>query len=267
MTSIDPGRLHGDLADRLLVVELDRIGEDDRKADQRVSDQWQRAHPAVLGGLLDLTAEVLAVLPAVRTGNLPRMADFARILLAVDKVLGTSGYDRYAEQASQIAEQVADADSVALAIRGRVTAAWAGTASDLLTKLAPVQQPPKDWPSTPQGMGGRLARAAPALRALGWIVEPPDRTRNPRYRQWTLTPPGEQEQERETMEQTERQSADLEQLDSMVPHVPSAGPSVPSVPSVQAPVNNEVAVCIACDRPARRGCRTCWDHASQEDSR
>jgi len=105
MTSIDPGRLHGDLADRLLVVELDRITEDERAADQKITAEWRRIHPAVLGGLLDLTAAVLGVLPGIRTARLPRMADFAQILLAVDKVLGTSGYAHYAEQAAQIAEQ------------------------------------------------------------------------------------------------------------------------------------------------------------------
>jgi hypothetical protein len=89
MTSIDPGRLHGDLAGRLLVIELDRISEDDRAADQAITAAWRAAHPVVLAGLLDLAVEVQRVLPTVRSGRLPRMADFAQILLAVDQVLGT----------------------------------------------------------------------------------------------------------------------------------------------------------------------------------
>jgi hypothetical protein len=192
MTSIDPGRLHGDLADRLLVVELARIAEADRAADQSVTAAWRAAHPAVLAGLLDLTTEVLAVLPSVRGRQLPRMADFARVLLAVDKLLGTTGYARYAEQAGQVAEQVVEADSVALAVRARITVSWQGTAGDLLDKLS-AERPPKDWPSTPQGMGGRLARAAPALRSLGWVIEAPDRRR--RIRVWTITPPNDRLEE------------------------------------------------------------------------
>ncbi len=173
LTSIDPGRLQGDLADRLLAIELARIDEDSRAADQSIADAWRGRHAGVLAGLLDFAAQVLAVLPAIRTtGSLPRMADYARILLAVDQILGTDGYRRYADQAGQIAEQVADADSVALAIRKRVTARWEGTASELLVKLA-TDHPPKDWPATPQGMGGRLSRAAPALRApAGWSSRP-----------------------------------------------------------------------------------------------
>jgi hypothetical protein len=64
---------------------------------------------------------VLGVLPAVPRTGLPRMADFARVLLAVDKVLGTSAYKSYGEQAERVAEQVADADLVALAIREHIT--------------------------------------------------------------------------------------------------------------------------------------------------
>ena len=118
LTSIDPGRLQGDLADRLLAIELARIDEDSRAADQSIADAWRGRQAGVLAGLLDLAVDVLAVLPAIRTsGKLPRMADYARILLAVDQILGTDGYQRYTDQAGQIAEQVADADSVALAIR------------------------------------------------------------------------------------------------------------------------------------------------------
>ena len=199
MTSIDPGRLQGDLADRLLAIELARIDEDSRAADQSIADAWRGRHAGVLAGLLDFAADVLAVLPAIRTsGKLPRMADYGRILLAVDQILGTDGYQRYADQAGQIAEQVADADSVALAIRERVTVRWEGTASELLVKLA-ADHLPKDWPATPQGMGGRLSRAAPALRALRWVVEPPDRARA-----WTLQPPGGQENQPADMERTEQ---------------------------------------------------------------
>ena len=104
------------------------------------------------------------------------MADFARVLLAVDEVLGTDGYTTYAEQASRTAETVAEGDSVAVAIRETITEPWEGTASELL-KLLTAEKPPKDWPTTPQGMGGRLARAAPSLRSLGWTVEQEPRTK------------------------------------------------------------------------------------------
>jgi hypothetical protein len=156
-------------------------------AEEDLAAAWRSAHPAALGALLDTASQVLRLLPSIRRNGLPRMADFARVVLAVDKVLGTDGYGRYTRQAARTSENVADSDSVCIAIRRRITAPWDGSAADLLDELT-GDKPPKDWPSTPQGMGGRLSRAAPVLRSLGWEVE---YDRDARKRTWTLVPPCE----------------------------------------------------------------------------
>jgi hypothetical protein len=192
VTSIDPGRLNGDLADRLLALELERIPDARRASDEDLFASWRAAQPVALGGLLDVAVKVLAVLPGVRRSQLPRMADFARVLLAVDEVLDSKGYASYAEEAGRTAEQVADADSVTVAIREHVTRPWSGTASDLLKQLA-TEHPPKDWPTTPQGMGARLTRAAPTLRRLGWTVEKLARSDRQGSRRWSIIPPAEEE--------------------------------------------------------------------------
>ena len=185
LTSIDPGPLHGDLADRLLAVELDGIPEDRRRPEQAVMAQWRAMQPAVLGALLDLAADVLRVLPKVRAARLPRMADFARIVLAVDEVTGSDGYARYRDQAARTAEAVAESDSVVIVVRDRVKTPWSGTATGLLQLLTPPA-PAADWPDTPRALAGRLSRAAPVLRQLGWKVE---RDRAAAQRTWRLTPP------------------------------------------------------------------------------
>jgi hypothetical protein len=189
LTSVDPGKLNGDLADRLLTVELERIPERARASEETLTEKWAVIHAGVLGGLLNTAVEVQRAMGMIRSTGLPRMADFARVLLAVDQVLGTDGYATYAEQAGSTAEQVADGDSVTVAIREAVVRPWEGTASELLSLLT-GEKPPKDWPTTPQGMGGRLVRAAPTLRALGWTVEQASRTR--RARGWEITPPAEE---------------------------------------------------------------------------
>jgi len=192
LTSVDPGRLNGDLADRLLSVELERIADTSRTSEEDLDAAWAKIHPEALGGLLHLVAQVLAVLPTVRRSRLPRMADYARVVLAVDVVLGTAAYDAYTDMAGKTAETVAEGDSVAIAIRQHITSLWTGTVSELL-ELLTTERPPKDWPATPQGMGGRLLRAAPSLRSLGWTVE-----RKPRQgssRPWEIAPPARQEEE------------------------------------------------------------------------
>lgn len=190
LTSVDPGALNGDLADRLLTVELDRISESSRASEEDLTARWDKVHPRALGGLLHVTVNVLRTLPTVRRSGLPRMADFGRVVLAVDEVLGTTGYATYAEQASRTAEIVAESDAVTIAITTTITNAWVGTASELL-KLLTDDKPPKEWPATPQGMGGRLTRAAPTLRTLGWSVEKLPRIDKKGTRRWSLAPPEE----------------------------------------------------------------------------
>ena len=86
LTTIDAGRLAGDLAERLLAVELARIPTDRRRPDAEINTAYGAARPRILGALLDLTVEALAALPVVQLDELPRMADFARILAALDRV-------------------------------------------------------------------------------------------------------------------------------------------------------------------------------------
>jgi hypothetical protein len=190
LTSIDPGAINGDLADRLLSIDLERIPASRRSTEEDLTRQWTKIHAKVLGGLLRVVVDVLRALPTVRHTDLPRMADFARVLLAVDHVLHTSGLSTYREQAAQTAEHVAESDSVATAIRERITQPWQGTADELLTTLT-RSKPAKDWPSTPRGMSGRLTRIAPTLRTLGWTIEQKPRTSA--ARPWAITPPPLQE--------------------------------------------------------------------------
>lgn len=187
VTSVDPGTLNGDLADRVLTVELDRISESSRASEEDLTARWDKVHPHALGGLLDVVVCVLRALPTVRRQDLPRMADFARVLLAVDEVTGAQGYATYTEQAARNAEAVAEGDAVSVAIIETITTPWEGTASDLLQLLTPVK-PPKNWPTTPQGMGGRLVRAAPTLRRLGWTVEKLSRADRKGSRGWVVAP-------------------------------------------------------------------------------
>jgi hypothetical protein len=88
--AIDVGALAPDLADRTVAITLDLIPDEDRADEETFWSRWQDAHPRLLGAVLTLAARVIARLPDVRLPRKPRMADFARILAAVDAELGTS---------------------------------------------------------------------------------------------------------------------------------------------------------------------------------
>jgi hypothetical protein len=80
LTSIDAGALRGDLGERLVPVELERIRTEQRRTDADLAADFANLHPQVLGALFTLTAQVLAALDHVHVADLPRMADFGRIL-------------------------------------------------------------------------------------------------------------------------------------------------------------------------------------------
>ena len=173
LTSIDAGALRGDLGDRLLLVDLDRIDDADRRAERELDQQYIELRPAILGGLLDMLAGVLARLPGVDI-TMPRMADFARVLAALDGPDGSDGraLPIYLGQGGRIAQEVVESDIVGQAVEKFMDKKnnWDGTASELLAAITP-EKPPKDWPTTGRGMAGSIKRLTPALRAIGFDVD------------------------------------------------------------------------------------------------
>lgn len=172
MTSIDAGALRGDLAERLLPVELERIDPSRRRTEAEITAAFRPNHGAILGALLDLVVKVLDELPRIELDELPRLADFARVLGALDRVNGWDSLDRFLGIGADLAEDVIEADPVAQAIvkllddRGE----YHGTAQGLLKEITP-EQLPKGWPTTAHHLSGAIKRAAPALRAVGIVVE------------------------------------------------------------------------------------------------
>jgi hypothetical protein len=188
MTSIDAGAMRGDLAERLLPVELERIDTERRRTEGDIDALFEANHARIVGGLYGITAQVLNVLPSIRLDSMPRLADFARVLAALDEVTGWSTLESFEGVGDQLADDVIEADPVATEIVALADAkgSWTGTAGELLKLLTTdTLSKSKDWPGSPQAMAGALKRAATALRAVGVNVEHGD-TRSTR-RTWYIT--------------------------------------------------------------------------------
>ena len=189
LTSIDPGALKGDLADRLLIIELDPISPAQRRTEEEMRRVHSAMHPRILGGLLDLVVKVFGVLPSIRLDDKPRMADFAHVLAALDHVQGTQALGTYLGQGGTIAHEVVEGDSVAVALTEfaqSLRTEWSGTAGELLKKIT-TDKPPRDWPRNPKALGSRIRRVIPALGSTGIVVIPP---RGGRDRTWRIPPTG-----------------------------------------------------------------------------
>lgn len=180
LTSIDAGALRGDLSDRLLVIDLEPIPDVQRRSETELRAIMDVARPRLFGAMLDLLAEVRQRLPDVKLQTMPRMADFARVLAAIDDALGTRAFDTYISQRGRIADDVIESDPVGVEIRSLAEQGpWSGTAGELLARIKPEKLGP-DWPKNPRAMAGRVKRLIPALGTVGVQVIPPhksDKTR------------------------------------------------------------------------------------------
>lgn len=76
-----------DLAERSLAVTLERITEEDRRMEQTLWEEFAAYAPIIQGALLSALAYGLHNLRSVQATRLPRMADFARLILACEPVL------------------------------------------------------------------------------------------------------------------------------------------------------------------------------------
>ncbi|MFH9121123.1 ATP-binding protein [Streptomyces globisporus] len=188
MTTIDAGALAGDLAERLLTIELHLIPDHKRREEAEMDAAYAEAHPSILASLFDLLAQVLKVLPDVALTERPRMADFARVLAAVDQVQGWATLDSYKASARDAVADVLDGEPFAQAVCALVDRAGADgvilTASELLERVPTPDKLPKKWPKDPTRAGGQLKRLAPALRTIG--VEVDDSKRGPKPKRQKL---------------------------------------------------------------------------------
>lgn len=197
LTSIDTGALRGDLADRLVSVMLERIDDARRLTEAKLKPRYREKLPRMMGGLFDLACRVLKQLGTLEETPLPRMADFGRVLLAMDRELGTDSMAKFLAQRDLIASDVVDDDPVGPLLIALLEQQpeFVGNMKELDARLRQQGEPGPGWPKTARGLSGAIRRLAPALSRRGIEVTPPamnDRTRRFTLRSTARTarPPG-----------------------------------------------------------------------------
>jgi hypothetical protein len=198
--AIDVGAIAPDLAERALVVTLSRIADKNRKTEKVFWAEWEKAHPKLLGAILDLAGAVLKRLPAIDLPEKPRMADFAEILAAVDAELGTQGLRRYRLQSAALAADGLSGDSLAVRMQEAVTEPFEGSSAALLKLVTPGDDDwhaPKDWPKDARDVTGRMSRLAPAFRKVGWTVANLGSDNHDNVVHWAVSPPSADERPRD----------------------------------------------------------------------
>jgi hypothetical protein len=197
VNGIDLNIEQGDLAERVASVDLKRVLPSQRRTETDLAEAWGKARPVVFSGLLDLAAAVHHRLEVVEVNELPRMADFAKCLAAVDEVLETQGLQRYRERMKRAASDTLNDPLIAELAERRPTVTDVSSA-DLLKELTPNRpdwKQPKEWPKNARAATGVLTRNAPALRSEGWQIDNDGGQNKRNTILWSIAPPEKEPEE------------------------------------------------------------------------
>jgi hypothetical protein len=180
LTSVAEVVAASDLLSRAILVQLEEILEEDREEEAKLDAAFARDRPYILNAFLDVLASALDRLPRIRPKRLPRLADFARLMIAAEKKLGwkrgTFLDDYHWNECAGDLEALAAAPVSAAVFRlSEEQPQWEGTFEELLVKLDATARPQdrdlKSWPKTGRGLSAVLHRVAPNLRRGGVTVK------------------------------------------------------------------------------------------------
>jgi hypothetical protein len=168
-----------DLLDRSLFMTLPAIDDGTRRSEAELAASFEEARGRILGALLTALSKAMRELPTVKLDRMPRMADFARLGVAVERALGwpsesfLTAYETNRNEAHTIALEAALIGAPLEELMSN-RHEWSGTATDLLRALC--SQVPSDithsrgWPTSPRHLSNQLSRLTPNLRKIGITI-------------------------------------------------------------------------------------------------
>jgi hypothetical protein len=180
LNGIDDIATNPDLADRALIITLPTIPESGRRPEAEFWAKFEEVRPRIIGTLLDAVSAGLRNLDQVQLNRYPRMADFAKWVVACTQALpfsGTQFLDAYFDNRRQAVAFSIEGSQVATAVtrllKGKTD--WKGSATELLDQLN--ANTPEDlrrssgWPRDSRAMSNQLRRVSPLLREIGFRVD------------------------------------------------------------------------------------------------
>ena len=173
-----------DLADRLMLLELDRVAE--RRTERQVEVRFRQHQAKALGALLKGVKAALGTWHNISLPSLPRMADACAWAEAGMQGIGAEPlafYHAFTQAAQDASARIVEGDLVANLVHTLASqrAGFTGTASKLLERMRTMASEQKrSLPTDATQLSIHLKRIAPALqRAYDYTIEY-ERTREQR---------------------------------------------------------------------------------------
>jgi len=171
-----------DLLDRSIILSLEAVAPDERRKESDFWTEFERARPAILGGMLDALSAAMKIRPGLSLPVLPRMADFAEWGAAAAVALGRTAdefitaYHRNVGRQNEAAIEASPVAQAVLVFMENKTY-WSGTSSELLDELTRIAERnrldtrSRQWAQIPAWLTRRLKEVRPNLLAMGIAVE------------------------------------------------------------------------------------------------
>jgi hypothetical protein len=169
----------GDVLDRSLVVELERIPDAERKTEEDLWERFEEEHSKLLGVLFDILSKAIALKPSIKLSRRPRLADWVEYAATVYEVLGWGAETFLMDWDDVVRTQnqaTLDGSPVAQAIIKFMEdkEEYNATSSEMHSKLKVVAaqlgvdvERDKAWPKSARWLWRRIKEMLPLLVAAG----------------------------------------------------------------------------------------------------
>jgi hypothetical protein len=169
----------GDVLDRSLVVELERIPDAKRMTEEELWERFEAERAELLGALFDVLAKAIARKPSLQLSRRPRLADWGEYAAAVYEVMGW-GAEQFLSDWNEIVKvqnrSTLDGSPVAQAIIKFMEdrEEFEGSSTELHKKLESIAEEigvsivrDKAWPKSARWLWRRIQEVVPLLVGVG----------------------------------------------------------------------------------------------------
>lgn len=167
-----------DLLDRSVLLELERIGEEERKTEKHVWNEFEEDKAKILGAALMAVSKAIEVYPTVELYRLGRMADFTIWGYAVAEAIEIGGekfLEAYLNNQNRANDEAISSNPVAAAIVSmmKMHRRWSGSVTALLKELEKIADDEKintrmrAWPKASHVLSKRLKEVKSNLEQVG----------------------------------------------------------------------------------------------------